>query len=353
MEEKLILGPGWVQVLESGDSVPHIDLLIAMAEATGVDLSDLVAGIRVDPGAPVGRVLSAEKVPRAVALHFPYGDFDAAYEIPGARMADIEAILKELRNGLASGSGKADVVKQTFLTAIRRLPKANPSDLWWFLVYRAYIDPFNHPAVEARRNLDQSWKRTSGWALERIVVAHYKDALAARGIRIFIGTLSEKRRLLPNNLARRLEQAKVDVLLTADHGGSETFFGVVNVKASFAERRTDDVPLSEALMGAGYTSIFWTMDCKSVPSARPINRGELGKARATDRDQRSAKRRDFEVEGSFSACFSYNDRTDPTPPNQEAVARVFVASFADPDDPFTEFVAAEWSRFKQRRAGEA
>ncbi len=354
MEEKLILGPGWIESLESGAAVPQIDLLLAMADAAGVKLASLVEGIEVDSAAPVGRNLSAESRRSAIALHFPYGDYDATYELAGVRLADVELVLRELRNGLTVREGKADAVKNAFRTAVARMPEANPSDLWWFLLYRAYIDPFNHPATEARRNLDQSWKRTSGWALERVLVEHYKGAFAARGIRIFVGSLAEKRQLLPNNLARRLEQAKVDVLLTADDEGTERFFGVVNVKASFAERRTDDVPLSEALLANGYTSIFWTMDCKSSPAERPVNRGELGRAFDEKDDSRSAKRRDFEVEGSFSACFSYNRRTEPTPPEQKtAAARVFVVNFEDPNDAFTSFVAAEWKRFKQRRAGEA
>jgi len=57
-------------------------------------------------------------------------------------------------------------------------PHANPSDIWWFVVSRAYHDPFNHPAHYARLDLGQSWKRTGGWALEEVLVRHYGPALA-------------------------------------------------------------------------------------------------------------------------------------------------------------------------------
>lgn len=346
LERTLILGPGWIERLESGESVPQVDLLIALSQAVGTDLPTLVGGVEVEDVATIRRALHAEVYDAGIRLHFPYADYDATYDLPGATMEEFEDVLTTLRDALASGAGKADAVTATFLDAASKWPQANPSDLWWFLVYRAYLDPFNHPATDARRNLDQSWKRTGGWALERVLVRHYAPALIRLGVRIFIADAAEKRRFLPDNLARRLEADKVDVLLSGAHEDDEVFFGVLHVKASFAERRTDDVPLSEALMGPGYSSIFWTMDCKSGPSARPVNRGELGAVLGDGEDARSAKRRDFEVEGSFSACFSYNSRTAPTPEGQDALARVFRADFSDPDDAFAEFVAEEWTRYR-------
>jgi hypothetical protein len=49
------------------------------------------------------------------------------------------------------------------------------------------------------------------------------------------------------------------------------------------------------------------MDCKGTPSNYPQNKGELGVAFIDgSQDKRSAKRKDIEDDGFFSACFSYN-----------------------------------------------
>ena len=219
-----------------------------------------------------------------------------------------------------------------------------------FVVSRSYYDPFNHPADYARLNLDQSWKRTGGWALEEIFVRHYGAFLHERGVKMYIAPADEKRRILARlKVADRLEADKVDVMLSGTVAGRDEFFGVCHVKASIAERRTDDVPLSRALIKAGYTSPFLTMDCKSGPSESPVNRGELGSVLRGKTDERSAKRKDIEDDGYFSACFSYNRNTIPTPQKQRAKARIYVCDFSDPDDAFSEFVLAEWKRFGSSR----
>ena len=135
------------------------------------------------------------------------------------------------------------------------------------------------------------------------------------------------------------------MLLTTNVDQVERCFGVIHVKASFAERRTDDVPMSTALVEAGYTSPMWTMDCKSGPSATPVNRGELGAVLSATTDPRSAKRKDIEDDGYFSACFSYNQNTIPTPAEQTARARIIVCDFQNPNDAFGQFIIAESRRF--------
>ena len=109
------------------------------------------------------------------------------------------------------------------------------------------------------------------------------------------------------------------------------------MKASLAERRTDDLPLSMLLVENGYLSVFWTMDCKSFPAKRPANRGEYGKATG----KRSDKRRDVEEHGHFSAGFSYNRSTLPTV-DPKAKARIHLCDFSNPDDAFSKFLLS-WS----------
>jgi transcriptional regulator with XRE-family HTH domain len=351
IEDELILGEGWVERFESGASVPQIDLLIALARAVGTDLSSLVDGITVTDAASVSRLVRAEdNGAGGITVHFPYGEHDARYELEGATLDQFEEVLQVLRDSLTAGR-KTEAVTDAFLKAVELWPDANPSDLWWFIVPRAYGDVFNHPATNARLDFGQSWKRTGGWALERVAVRHYASALRECGVRMWIPTKAEKAALLPD----WVNPDKVDVLLTgtreseANFLGEEVFFGIVNVKASFAERRTDDVPLSERLIGEGYTSIFWTMDCKSTPGTHPVNRGELGAVLVGDgSDGRSEKRRDFEVNGSFSACFSYNRRTLPTPEHQDVAARIYQLDFSDPHDAFRDFVCAAWEEFRRR-----
>ncbi len=355
LEAKLILGPGWVARFESGEITPSIDLLLAMLRQLGVAPSVFFAGLKL-PGtaSTIDRTIYGEADGEDLLVHFRYAKHDASYRVPKATLAQFEGVLKELRDGLsalvadvrtADRAIKTDSVAKAFLKATRIWPFVNPSDLWWFVVYRAYCDPFNHPAKFARLDLPQSWKRTGGWALEEVLVRFYGPYLKSKGINLFIGRGDRKTNLLAQlKVKERLEADKVDVLLSVEKDGEEFCFGVVHVKASFAERRTDDVPMSRALVEAGYCSPLWTMDCKSGPSATPANRGELGVALHGSDDKRSAKRKDIEDDGYFSACFSYNANTVPTPTSQKTTARIIVCNFRNPADAFSKFVVAQSKR---------
>lgn len=357
IEEALILGPGWVRRFESGETVPALDMLLAILDIVGAKLEDLLEGFDpADEAAQIERQIFATEFADGLNINFRYNDFDATYFLEGAHADQFEEVLKTLRSGLArlasaasksEGALKTEAVVSAFFRAVRLWPHANPSDIWWFIINRAYCDPFNHPARFARLDHGQSWKRTGGWALEEIAVRHYQPILGKHGIRVFIADGPTKR-LLSKSFKTKLpvNSDKIDVFLTGRRDGREICFGIVHVKASIAERRTDDVPLSESLIAAGYSSIFWTMDCKSMPSASPTNRGELGPVRGLFSDERNDKRKDFEVLGNFSACFSYNTNTLPTPQDQEVAARVYRCNFADPNDAFSNFVVEAWSRFK-------
>ena len=173
------------------------------------------------------------------------------------------------------------------------------------------------------------------------------------GVNIDIAKGERKARLVKQlKTDERIEADKVDVLLTGKIKGVERCFGVVHVKASFAERRTDDVPMSKSLIEAGYTSPLWTMDCKSMPAQHPYNKGELGKSWLGDnrqKDGRNAKRKDIEDDGYFSACFSYNQNTEPTPIEyQKSKAKIYTCDFCEPDDHFSKYVIDKWNEFKSK-----
>lgn len=349
LEKKLILGPGWIEEFEAGKTIPRLDVFLSILNELNVTPSevDFSRAREIE----FARNLQAEDVGADLLIAFPYGKYEAKYLLKGAKEAEFEQVLSALRNGLAAVQGedeetatqiKANAVANTFLKAISLWPEANPSDVWWFIVYRAFLDPYNHPASWAKLNLDQSWKRTGGWALEKILVQHYKDALREIGIKLFIADNETKRNLLAQiSTVNRIEADKADVLLTTETKDGERLFGVIHVKASFAERRTDDVPLSRDLIEAGYYSPLWTMDCKSSPSSKPLNKGELGAVKDGATDRRSAKRKDIEDDGFFTHCFSYNSNTNPTPIGQNAKSAITVCNFKQiKDDFFTKTVAA-------------
>jgi len=358
IEDKLILGPGWVSRIESGKSVPNLDTLLAILDVIGSNLTELDEGL-ANQHLPheMERHTYAFQEGKDIVVHFTYANHDALYQLVNATVTEFDDVMRTLRNGLkrlaTTGSGqseaiKTDAVASAFMRAVQLWPHVNPSDLWLFVVSRAYFDPFNHPATYARLDLGQSWKRTGGWALEEIVVRHYGPFLSERGIEIMIAKGAEKAKLVSQfRVDDRLEADKIDVLIVGHRGGTRVCFGVIHVKASFAERRTDDVPMSRTLIKAGYTSPLWTMDCKSAPSAKPVNHGELGAILGKGIDKRSAKRKDIEDDGYFSACFSYNSNTMPTPIEQAAQARIYVCDFKNPDDEFSRFILGEWERFSR------
>jgi hypothetical protein len=360
VEEQLILGPGWVPTIENGDSIPSLDLVVSLLSVYGKSLSDLAEG--ATGSVPmIQRTIAAEQVGTNIKIHFDYTMHDATYLLRDATVNQFNEVIATLRNGLARLRGlniagdddraksiKSESVANAFLTATHLWPHANPSDLWWFLIYRAYCDQYNHPSKYSRLDFTQSWKRTGGWALEQILESHYAPELSRYGINLLIADDARKTRLLQCvNVDHRLEADKIDMLITVGDNDDERLIGVVHVKASFAERRTDDVPMSQALVKAGYISPLWTMDCKSMPSPVPKNKGELGAVYSgRGKDSRSAKRKDIEDDGFFSACFSYNRNTRPTHEDYDAGARIYVCDFSNPNDQFTQFIINERERVR-------
>ena len=315
--------------IERGERNPSLTAVFRLASALDIEPVRLFSDLDELEGVLVSQLNTG------LTIKFRYDQYDAEFEISGGKKIEFDEVLDALKKGLASGNNKANAVAEAYLRATARWPSANPSDLWTFLVNRIYCDRSNHPPSSARLNLEQSWKRTSGWALERVLVAHYGSHLRGKGIIIEIAGKDRKVSALKVVKDSRVVPDKADVLIFYETDAGERLLGVIHVKASLAERRTDDVPMSQALIEAGFISIFWTMDCKSFPSARPVNNGELGEV---DEEGTSDKRQDFEEHGYFSACFSYNEKTVPTSENSVSSSKIVLCDFKNPDDRFAQFL---------------
>ena len=342
MDEVLGLGPGWTNCFETAYFTPTLDVVLATMGALKVNPAAFFDGL-LRPDGAVHRLLDAVEDNADLVVSWPYGDHDAKYRLENATLVQWQDVLGVLRDGFAANDMTGAVVR-SFQRAVHHWPHANASDLWYYVIAQAYLDPFNHPAADARRDWGQSWKRTGGWALERVLVEHYAPTLQGEGIQMAILNKADRIRILKSaGLIPGVIPDKADVMLYGLYRGKLEFLGVVHVKASFAERRTDDIPMSQTLMGKGFLSPLWTLDGKSHPSPEPVNAGELGPVWTPGQpDLRSDKRKDIEVEGHFSGCYSYNRRTLPTPAATPAVARVYTCDFSNPSDTFVASIVEAW-----------
>ena len=148
-------------------------------------------------------------------LQFRHGRFNAEHFLQGASEAELISVLDGLRTGLASNSGPISAIARAFLRTIGFWPELNPSDLWHFLVYRAYCDAANHP-VGVATDLPQSWKRAGGGALEEVLRSYYGSFLTAQGLSVAQVPDGERARILQAALPAdsRLVPDKADVLVT-------------------------------------------------------------------------------------------------------------------------------------------
>lgn len=180
----------------------------------------------------------------------------------------------------------------------------------------------------------------SGQALEHFLASVYQPRLTVHQITLRPSTRDDA---IAFGLVRRgLGSAKTDLILEGSHKGKLFKFGVIHCKASIAERLTDDVPVSKALMRQGIWSAVATMDAKMFPPPHGdgVVNGELG---FNARDKRNY----FEVAGQFSAGFSFNLRTPPSPAKTKSGCRINTLSFTEPQpDLLVKNVCAAWTMFE-------
>jgi hypothetical protein len=235
-----------------------------------------------------------------------------------------------------------DVIAEALEYAVTRLPNLNPSDIYHHIVYRIYIREYS------RSKAEQSWVRAGGEALELFIQKHYTQSLSSYGIEIqaLISSQAKANALQEMGLSGQVGDSKLDVALYGNHDGKWIIFGGIHSKASLAERVSDDVPCSEAMMRKGLVSILYTFDAKSFPPPHGdlVNRGELG-----SNEQPSDKRKYIEEHGSFDACFSYNLRSIPSLQPTPSGKSIFVSSLNPKLDILPKFIFEKWNEFVGNR----
>lgn len=257
-------------------------------------------------------------------------------EVDGITDEEVIRAQKGLDRLLRNEEQVSTAVALAFVAVVNMCPTANPSDLWQHVIYRHLM---------RRGWSDNRWKRVSGFALERALVAVYEPRLALHGLRMRILGAAEANRFLAT-LGTNVRATKVDLFLEGRRAGEDwRIFGAAHVKSSIAERIQDDVPASTAFMRGGLVSIALTMDAKSFPPPHGdcINHGELG-GRSLGVEKERLKRTYVERDGQFDALFSFNLRTPPSSLETPSGKRIQVLSLTDPQpDQLVEFLMSRWN----------
>lgn len=269
-----------------------------------------------------------------VNLHSPDGKTREAVHLEGIEPEQYQQLSDALGAALDREELAYVAVSFAMRRAVELCPRANPADLWVHLIYDQFRNRF--------KRADQSWKRVSGQAFEHVLASVYQARLSAHEISLRPSTRADA--VAFRLVKRGLGSAKTDLVLEGTHAGELHRFGVIHCKASIAERLTDDVPVSKALMRQGVWSAIATMDAKMFPPPHGdgVVNGELG---LNARD----KRKYFEIAGQFSGCYSFNLRTPPSPAKTKSGCRINTLSFTEAQpDLLMEDVCAAWKAFRSR-----
>lgn len=253
--------------------------------------------------------------------------------------AEVAKIFRLLNDG--KGGKNRDAIYQALATAIAYFPDVNPSDLYHHIVYRLYLREYT------KTQADRSWVRAGGEAFELFLETHYNSILNSQDIYVtwLLNDALRSSALNEMGIQGEVGGSKLDIGLYGMVNGKLKIFGGIHAKASLAERVSDDVPCSVAMMSKGLSSYLVTLDAKSFPPPNGdlVNRGELGTL-ANPSDKRAY----IESHGSFDACFSYNLRSVPSPANTQSLRKIHVSTFNPKKDPLPGIVVAAWKAFLQR-----
>lgn len=259
----------------------------------------------------------------------------AGYLALEAEICGIYAQLNEAGTTLKN----REAIYKALSLAIENWPQVNPSDLYHHIVYRLYLREYT------KTQADRSWVRAGGEALELFLESHYAPILKPHniGIRWLVKPADKVAALSQMGLTDLVGGSKLDMALYGKVGNREVIFAGIHLKASLAERVSDDVPCSEAMIRKGYSSYLVTLDAKSFPPPLGdlVNRGELGTlANASD------KRKYIETHGSFSACYSYNLRSVPSGPTTISGKKIYTSTFDIKKDQLPVHIVKAWQIYR-------
>ena len=90
LENRLILGPGWITCFEKGEIVPSVNMLLAILHEMGATLDDLLVGLPEHADIPqVEQRIFAEQADSDIVIHFRYANFDATYTLENANVRSV------------------------------------------------------------------------------------------------------------------------------------------------------------------------------------------------------------------------------------------------------------------------
>lgn len=240
-------------------------------------------------------------------------------------MADLMTDLREtFFVNLAKGHKKRNIIALLYKKAQSRLPHVNASDIWHHYVYPNYLNWWKGS------NANQSWVRVSGEAFELLMPHIFNPVLKQHNIEL-VPLISKDRKIVTlkeMGIYHLVGGSKIDIAIRKEG----KVRGGLHCKVSLAERVSDDIPASRRMMENNFLSILMTMDVKSHPS-NPVNYGELGSP-----DRPTDKRKYIEDHGDFDACFSFNERTIPSPEVTISGKRIYVDKFKATDSHFVNFL---------------
>ena len=254
--------------------------------------------------------------------------------------SEISKIYKLLNTG--TGGKNREAILAALTLAIEGFPDVNPSDLYHHIVYRIYLRDYT------KTQADRSWVRAGGEAFELFLQGHYNPLLRPHDVELQWLSNDELRKsaLEEMGIHGEVGGSKLDIALYGKVGAKRVIFGGIHAKLSLAERVSDDVPCSVAMMNKGMVSYLLTLDAKSFPppTGDLINRGELGSTLAP-----SDKRNYIELHGSFDACFSYNLRTTPSSGTTASGRNIYVSTFNPAADRLPAEIVRAWKAFQANK----
>ena len=140
------LDRSYIGGVERGRRNPALDAILRLSLALKVTPATLFQGIGEDvPQLDTPETMKVIAKDDGLLIRFKYDQYDAEYPLPGATQSEFNEVLDILKNGLSSGINRSDAVANAFIRAVQTWSDTNASDLWTFLVNRAYCDRSNHP----------------------------------------------------------------------------------------------------------------------------------------------------------------------------------------------------------------